>query len=371
MSNHYATPIVGIANMGNTCYMNAVLQSLIADRALLDKIGNQLQICDPGSMPLSEAFFAMAQSRQHNRVLSAQTFAAIMQRQYWTFETYVQQDAHEFLTLFIDLLHEEVSSARFRQRDEGRRKNKTGARETGNNATKSTGKWGKWFTNTFKCLMKQDKRKQSSPPSPRTLGFERPSQLVPPSLDYFASLQRVFVCTSCGGRSEPRRERQLGVSVSIPEDQTPPSDEKGRRTWNLRTLLWEYFEPELIMRKCDYCSGVFSVVESRMHRAPRCLVVQIKRVTQDGRKIEDRVKIPEYISVEPFIAGNSHSSYRYALSAVIRHSSAVSDSGHYEADIREDDGSWTCCDDRAIFPRYSDKQQDTQGYLCFYRLTMQ
>lgn len=365
MSNQRKTPIVGIANMGNTCYMNAVLQSLMADRSLIAMIDRRLKAYEPMSITLSEGLLAMFSSRRLPRVdvLSAELIGTVVAARNPLFRTFEQQDAHEFLTLFMELLYKEFSG----RHPECRRRNELKARQALNSVKKPHETRHAHRLKACKILAKNGKSNTASRRQVRNSSLENVSRSVDSSPGYYLSLQRQFTCLSCGGRSKPRKERQLGISVSIPEDPTKRSDEASRQVCDLDDLVWNCFEPDVIERTCEYCRSSCSVAETSVSQPPRCLVVHLKRFTADGRKLDTLVKVPQHLFMSPAVLAMFGQPVNYQLFAVVRHSSTSCKSGHYTADVLGDDGSWTHCNDRRISPRCLDDLQDEQGYLYFYK----
>jgi len=84
--------LIAFPNLGNTCYINSVLQNIIYSESFRSKIHNEeiKKIIDSDSETFNLSSFI-------NYFLNKYTF----------FEKFRQNDAHEFLTSFIDLVVEE------------------------------------------------------------------------------------------------------------------------------------------------------------------------------------------------------------------------------------------------------------------------
>ncbi|XP_005856935.1 PREDICTED: ubiquitin carboxyl-terminal hydrolase 2 [Myotis brandtii] len=112
-----AQGLAGLRNLGNTCFMNAILQCLSNTRELRDYCLQRLYLRDLGHSShahtaLMEEFAKLIQAiwtSPLNDVVSPSEFKTQIQRYAPRFVGYNQQDAQEFLRFLLDGLHNEVN----------------------------------------------------------------------------------------------------------------------------------------------------------------------------------------------------------------------------------------------------------------------
>jgi ubiquitin carboxyl-terminal hydrolase 8 len=107
-----STPVAGLTNLGNTCYMNAVLQALYATRQLREYITNGNETGGTLFSGLSRLFTEMSNTR--SAYVNPSTFRQLFIQYQPKFRGYDQHDAQEFLRYLINGLHDEVNKAKRR-----------------------------------------------------------------------------------------------------------------------------------------------------------------------------------------------------------------------------------------------------------------
>jgi len=109
---------VGLRNIGNTCFMNSILQCIFASPDLSSYFTSQFQ-SDHFSRrtPLSDSYSTLLQQvRSKSSVVSPDALKSQVTRVCSRFSGYGQQDAQEFLRFFLDGMSMELN------RNEGKRK---------------------------------------------------------------------------------------------------------------------------------------------------------------------------------------------------------------------------------------------------------
>ncbi|CAJ0964005.1 unnamed protein product, partial [Mesorhabditis belari] len=120
---------LGLPNLGNTCYMNAVVQALAAseslanfflnsehtktmqDRTREQELNSQLH---GSNGAVTEAFATLVNKLYNNKCLKqdARDFRAVVGDYSPDYKTYKQQDAQEFLNWLLDKVHEDLNLAK-------------------------------------------------------------------------------------------------------------------------------------------------------------------------------------------------------------------------------------------------------------------
>jgi ubiquitin C-terminal hydrolase len=167
-----------------------------------------------------------------------------------------------------------------------------------------------------------------------------------------------IVCGSCG-KVFHNYETYMNLMLPITEN-----------TKTLYDCFDEYFSEEIINRDCAVweCSACKEKVSSRktmkLWRNPSVLIVSLKRFTNDFRKNNAPIDIPEQLDLSKYSLTQKTNSYR--LQAVAYHNGSQN-SGHYHAVCRHDD-KWFEYDDMDV-RCFKETPEHKNGYVFFYCLS--
>lgn len=340
--------VVGLTNLGLTCYGNAVLQCL----RHVEKVPWVFS-----ENRYSSLFKKNAVGRRENQQAVAASFADVMTQQengsspgvlrpagfwkslrtcvqdsvYEQFATTAPHDSHEFLMLMLETLHESISievDMQIMKRNPVSEKDKRVilALET----------WKQSFTKEYS-----------------------------PLVDLFYGLLHVQLhCESCGNITH-RWETFNTLKFSIPKQADTSPD--------ILDLLRMEFEGETIDGyHCEKCSPTRTTARRKasIWRLPQTLILCVKRFNYDGRKIHTRISAPvtEPLSLLTLFSDESPEKggiTDYTLRSIVDHHGGAG-GGHYTAQCKDKlDSQWYVYDDESIHAIQS-PQIGESTYILFY-----
>ncbi|XP_072383228.1 ubiquitin carboxyl-terminal hydrolase 2-like isoform X2 [Diabrotica undecimpunctata] len=331
----------GLKNIGNTCFMNSVIQCLSNTRWLLEYLKKEGYVKDintsissmKGALikAFAEVIKELWSEDASDRVVNTASLKGQIQRFAPRFMGYAQQDAQEFLRYLLEGLHEDVNRVHEKPKP--------------------------ILTEIDEKLSDNEKAQESWT---RYLRMDN-SRIV----DHFVGqLKSTLKCTHCGHCSVtfdpfwdlslpiPQRTGQLRLSQcldSFTREETLDGDEKPTCS------------------KCKErrrCTKSFSI-----HKFPKILVIHLKRFSPTERfrgKLNVTVDFPmEGLDMSQYAADNV-SPCRYNLYAISNHSGTTY-SGHYTAYCRHPyTGHWHEYNDSRVSSISSKSLVSGEAYVLFY-----
>ncbi|XP_054160020.1 ubiquitin carboxyl-terminal hydrolase 2-like [Oppia nitens] len=311
----------GLDNLGNTCYMNCVIQALysIPDfRYNLNINGTK-----PLHLALKNLFDSMAAKSDQTNVNPCEFWDIFTNYRNQFKDRQQQHDSQEFLRYLINGLHEEVNVAK--------------------QQTKTNN--GQQLTDKRQRRPKRDKVWN------RYLKFVDNSYLV---MMFVGQLKSTIKCSHC--ESERYNwDIYWDLSLSIPET----NDDI-----DINTCLKEYTDVEVLdndsMPTCETCQSKRKSFKSlSFSRIPPILIIQLKKFVNDGNKISKAVTINSQLVIK---------SHNYYLFAIICHNGTTCSRGHYTSYCLHNH-IWYLFDDEVV---HSIQTMDfntvsSDAYILFYR----
>jgi ubiquitin carboxyl-terminal hydrolase 8 len=335
---------IGLANLGNTCYLNAVLQCLrhVADLTVFfhkhsqdwihEEKAKDSDLCraykdlvvtlwsGTGPAYLKPAGF-IHRFRSALKGTSVEHMIAPL-----------PHDSHEALVFLLDQLHEGMKKAL---------SIKINAEET---------------DPAYKALMAW--KEQIAPQ-------------YSPIVDYFFGLMEVSVsCDTCGNVS-CRYEPFNMLKVGFPNSKTATLKE---------CIDYEFKGETLDEYHCDACAAQKkprgpAVIQRRIWRLPQNLILVLKRFNHDGSKCHANFSADSVQYFEPWFAPASPESSRttgYTLQSIIDHHGNAN-GGHYTAQVKSPVSDvWEIYDDEtvSILRDGTNPHLGSMSYVLFYRKNM-
>lgn len=267
-------PLQGFSNLGNTCYMNAILQSLFS----LPSFSNDMlkQSIPWKKLPVNALLRRFAHLMVKKDVACPETKKDLLRKvknaissTAERFSGNVQNDAHEFLSQCLDQLKDDVEKMN-------------------------------------RSLMNDAAAASSSSPdnaaeaaaAKAEPGDEADTSRIytcPVAVNMEFEVQHTITCKCCG-ESVTKREQFNDLSIDLP---------RRKKTLPLRSIqdsLDLFFRMEEIEYSCEKCSGKSATVTHKFSRLPRVLILHLKRYSFNAQlslnsKLGQQVLIPRYLTL--------------------------------------------------------------------------
>ncbi|XP_022749360.1 ubiquitin carboxyl-terminal hydrolase 25-like [Durio zibethinus] len=321
-------PPLGLRNLGNSCYLNSVLQCLTYTPPLANFClrSQHSSFCDasaskkPRDCPFCILEGWITRSLTLDLTLDApskiQSCLKIFAEH---FRFGRQEDAHEFLRYVIDACHNTCLRLKKLRRN-GSEGGGGGEAVNGNTIVKEI---------------------------------------------FGGALQSQVKCLGCGGESN-RVDEIMDISLDI------------LNSGSLKEAMHKFFQPEVLdgnnKYKCENCKKLVAARKQlSIRQAPNILVVQLKRFEGIfGGKIDRLVTFEEVLVLSSFMCKASQDPQpEYNLFGTIVHSGHSPESGHYYAYIKDAMGRWYCCNDSFVSLSNLQEVLSEKVYILFFSRTNQ
>lgn len=313
---------LGLKNLGNSCYLNSVLQCLcytppLGQFCLSSQHSSRCKNWAVGGE--KECPFCILE-RQITRCLSFEGPSEAPSKIHKCLTLFAdsfrwgrQEDAHEFLRYVIDACH----------------------------------------NSCLKLLTKSVPGKENACP------VGSGANTVMKEIFGGALLSQVK-CLSCKGESN-KTDEMMDISLDL------------FQCSSLNDALGRFFQSEVLDGNNKYsCSNCKKLTVARKQmfilRAPNVLVIQLKRFEAiNGGKINRNIDFQEGLVLSRFMSTRSQDPQpEYNLFGSIVHSGYSRESGHYYAYVKDASGRWYCCNDTYVSPSSSQEVLSEKVYILFY-----
>ncbi len=311
----------GLGNLGNTCYMNSVLQCLSQCLQLTDffltKNTQEDILVEIYTKTIREMW-------RENAPIAPKSLKKVIDDYIPLFRGNNQHDCHEFLIKFLEILHDKTKIKRIKF-------------EINPNSSKNIQKaFSSWETH---------------------VGV--PSIISDLFYGQFSDSLRCEECYFSSTVYDPFLTLEIPVY-------------KGDYT--VKDHLSRYFKFDYTYKKCENCSSDSSekTEEHEIQRGifllPKILVISFSRFDALGKKKTENIHLSKELDMTEYSRFSTQDSVMYDLSSVICHSGESSTSGHYFSVIKDNyDDGWNIFNDQIVAPYNLDNLDVSTPYILFYK----
>uniref|UniRef100_A0A8D3DI05 Ubiquitin carboxyl-terminal hydrolase n=1 Tax=Scophthalmus maximus TaxID=52904 RepID=A0A8D3DI05_SCOMX len=271
-------PLQGFSNLGNTCYMNAILQSLFS----LPSFSNDMlrQSIPWKKVPINALLRRFAHLMVKKDVGCPETKKDLLRKVKSAisstaerFSGNMQNDAHEFLSQCLDQLKDDVEKM-----------NKSWTDEASASSSPSV-----------LCESGQEAMSLSAKAEPGEEVDTSRIYTCPVAVNMEFEVQHTINCKGCG-EVVTKREQFNDLSIDLP---------RRKKTLPLRSIqdsLDLFFRMEEIEYSCEKCNGKAATVTHKFSKLPRVLILHLKRYSFNAQlslnsKLGQQVVIPRYLTL--------------------------------------------------------------------------
>lgn len=315
--------IIGLRNLGNTCYLNSILQCLYYTEDFTSFITRpDLTLNSKTDNTIINSYLPIIRAmKESEKTIAPVSFVRkfISKFNY----SYEQQDSNDALIALLDELHESLS-----------RKVKMIHSTDNKKVLRSKIEWIEFFEKKY-------------------------SEIIPL---FYGQLNSKIIC-KCGHNTE-RYDPFNILQCEIPTTQNEIS---------LDNCLDLFFNNEDISDyRCDSCSNKKSSNKKILiKRTPNHLIIQLKRfIFHNGKyvKYSNKINCPLNLDIDKYVNNDDeYKKTKYELYGIVNHIGSMS-GGHYYAFCKTRSKKWVCLNDASVIPLRDESKIITQNaYLLFYK----
>lgn len=361
------SPIIvsGLYNLGNSCYMNSVLQCMIATKELTNYLLNEnyqkyvAKYSNVGSKGLltnqyHDLAVEMLENSKKGIATTPKRFKKVVGDVNGTFRNNFQQDAAEFLHFLLDTIHEDLNWSSNKNSLPNITAEDEANRELLPLRLASTIEWERYLKSHYSTIIE-------------TFAGQYASRLE---------------CLNCHKTSTTYVPYNM-LSVPIPS---------GSSNLKLTDCLDKFVCPEFLkgenVWKCNGCnSSNMTKKKLTITRFPRVLIIHLERFTMSRRgeyvKNNCKIEIPSILDLnkywpnvkdaneleqlKKFPDRNQSGEWKYKLFGIVRHYGTLN-SGHYISEVCKNE-KWVKFDDNKVVLTKVPHRYEVDGsaYILFYQ----
>ncbi|XP_058820538.1 ubiquitin carboxyl-terminal hydrolase 38 isoform X2 [Topomyia yanbarensis] len=360
---------VGLVNLGNTCYMNSVLQALVMTKQFSREI-----LLSKIEAPLFSQIQKLLAFLLHSARPELTPRALLAAARPPDFVPGFQQDSSEFLGYLLEKLHETEKKTLMKNQyleRSGKNKRCWSSEADGNSLLEIS---NSKIINGINLPVQQYEGHYV------TEEAQYNESLLPPTLIQKTFDGKLFVtyeCKECGSQST-NSDAFRSFELSFPEPNELGAD------YSVQKLLDFYCSSEKLIGDnqyfCDKCKRLCDGERSiRILKSPRNLILTLKHFRYDQQrhtraKLMNKVLHDEAISLRIVSEINPPSVVHYSLYAAVVHAGTSMDSGHYYTYAQDESDCWYKFNDNYVTKCSADELHSLSSpntpYILFYQMLM-
>lgn len=324
----------GLVNLGNTCYMNSVLQCLshlLTFHPQNEKFFNECKNLEDGLMyewfQFQRKMWSNDNSEVQNPIKILRSFKSLCDEKDLYFENFNQNDVDEFLTLFLDLLHGCVN-----KKVKMNLKNK-GEGEASKIIVKGYETWKRFYEKDYSYIVE----------------------------NFYSQLLSLTICPECYYFTSNHDPIQV-ISLEISDGAETILD-------CFKHYTRKHVLNETEMWKCDKCENkVQAHQKTLLFKTSDILIILLKRYTSSLRKNDKFIQYPLKLNLKDFNKnyGTAQTNI-YNLNGLCIHGGSLR-GGHYYAISKNSlDKQWYEYNDSNVSKINEEKVLEYTPYLFFYK----
>ena len=325
----------GLVNLGNTCYMNSVLQCLshlLTFHPHNEKFFKECKDLESGLMYEWFQFQRKMWSNDNNECINPinliTSFKMLCDKKNLYFENFNQNDVDEFLVLFLDLLHDSI-----KRKVKMNFKVKSTLSDTNEIIKKGYETWKNFYENNYSYIVE----------------------------NFHSQLLSMTICPECYYYTTNHDPIQV-ISLELPDNSETIHD-----------CFEQYTRKQILdeknMWKCDKCSeNVQPHQKTLLFKTADILIILLKRYTNNLRKNNKFIQYPLQLNLENYNKNyGTGKSNIYNLNGFCVHNGFLGGGHYYAVSKNSLDNKWYEYNDSSVSLVSDDKLLKYIPYVLFYK----